>query len=109
MVTLNRDSVVAIILLFVCGVMFYSSFDIRQPDYGVLMPSTWPRIILVVLALLSLIYLVQSLRDKTEVRTDDDLNIRADAFVIGEKKPGLKGFFEYWRNPIICFAMFFLY
>ena len=61
MVSLNRDSVVAIILLFVCGVLFYSSFDIRQPDYGVLMPSTWPRIIIVVLALLSSIYLIQSL------------------------------------------------
>ena len=109
MVRLNRDSVVAIILLFVCGVLFYSSFDIRQPDYGVLMPSTWPRIIIAVLALLSLIYLVQSLRDKPRETTDDDLNIRVDAFAIEEKKPGLKGFFEYWRNPIICFAMFFLY
>ena len=109
MVSLNRDSVVAIILLFVCGVMFYSSFEIRQPDYGVLMPSTWPRIILVVLALLSSIYLIQSLRDKTEVKTDDDLNIRVDAFAVGEKKPGLKGFFVYWRNPIIRFGMFFLY
>ena len=82
MVKLNRDSVVAIILLFVCGVLFYSSFDIRQPDYGVLMPSTWPRLILVVLALLSSIYLIQSIRNKPGEKTDDELDIRVDAFYI---------------------------
>ena len=109
MVSLNRDSVVAIILLFVCGLLFYSSFDIRQPDYGVLMPSTWPRIIIVVLALLSSIYLIQSLRAKPDEKTDDELDIRVDAFAIEKSKPGLKGFFEYWRNPIICFGMFFVY
>ena len=71
MVKLNRDSVIAIILLFLCVLLFYSSFDIRQPDYGVLMPSTWPRIIIAVLAFLSSIYLIQTLRDKTEEKTDE--------------------------------------
>ena len=97
---LNRDTYVAIVLLVVCGVLFWASFDIRQPDYGTLMPSTWPRIILVVLALLSIIYLFQSLRTNREA---------------GEKpaeitrEPGIKGWFAYWRNPILCFAMFLLY
>ena len=111
MVSLNRDSVVAIILLLVCGVLFYSSFDIRQPNYGVLMPSTWPRIIIAVLALLSLIYLIQSLRDQPKDELGDSINvdIRVDAFAKEENKGGLKGFFEYWQNPIICFGMFFLY
>ena len=109
MVRLNRDSVVAIILLFVCGILFYSSFEIRQPDYGVLMPSTWPRIILIVLAFLSSIYLIQSLRDEPGEKIDDEPDIRVDAFAIEKNKPGLKGFFEYWRNPLICFGMFFLY
>ncbi len=59
---LNRDAVIAMVLLVFCGVFFWASFDIRQPDYGVLMPSTWPRVVLGVLSLLSLIYLVQSLR-----------------------------------------------
>jgi putative tricarboxylic transport membrane protein len=109
MVKFNRDSVVAIILLLLCGILFYSSFDIRQPDYGVLMPSTWPRIIIAVLALLSSIYLIQSLRARPDEKIDDDLNIRVDAFSITENKPGIMGFFDYWRNPIICFSMFFLF
>jgi len=93
MVKFNRDSVVAIILLLLCGILFYSSFDIRQPDYGVLMPSTWPRIIIAVLAFLSSIYLIQSLRARPSEKIDDDLNIRVDAFSITENKPGIMGFF----------------
>lgn len=109
MVRFNRDGVVAIILLLVCGVLFYSSFDIRQPDYGVLMPSTWPRIIIAIIALLSLIYLIQSLRDNPKEKTSNNLSRHDDGFYITEKKVGFKEFFEYWRNPIICFVMFFLY
>ena len=37
---LNRDAVIAMVLLVFCGVFFWASFDIRQPDYGVLLPST---------------------------------------------------------------------
>ena len=59
---LNRDTVIAVILMLFCGVFFWASFDIREPDYGVLPPSAWPRVILGLLALLSVIYLVQSLR-----------------------------------------------
>ncbi len=58
---LNRDVVIAIVLLVFCGVFFWASFDIRQPDYGVLMPSTWPRVILAVMAFLSMVSLFQSL------------------------------------------------
>ena len=71
---LNRDTVIAVILMLFCGVFFWASFDIREPDYGVLPPSAWPRVILGLLALLSVIYLVQSLRhgvpDRQENATD---------------------------------------
>ena len=59
---LNRDTVVAIVLLLICGGLAWASLDIREPDYGVLSPATWPRFIVGVMAVLSLIYLVQSLR-----------------------------------------------
>ena len=39
MMRLNKDACVAIFLLLACGVLFWASFDIRQPDYGVLMPE----------------------------------------------------------------------
>ncbi len=96
---LNRDVYLAVFLLFFCGFMFWASFDIRVPDYGVLAPSTWPQIILAVLSLLSLIYLVQSLRAGPAAPESD-----------GEAAPkGIGGYLRYWRNPIICFALFAAY
>ncbi len=96
---LNRDVVIAIVLLVFCGVFFWASFDIRQPDYGVLMPSTWPRVVLAVMAFLSMVYLFQSLGRGAE-ETDDGGATR---------EAGLRGWISYWRNPLWCFALFFAY
>ncbi len=96
---LNRDAVIAIALLLFCGVFFWSSFDIRQPDYGVLMPSTWPRAVIGVLTFLSLIYLIQSLRGDPEIATAEK----------SDREPGIQGFIDYWRNPLWCFGLFFVY
>ena len=96
---LSHDAVIAILLLVFCGVLFWSSFDIRQPDYGVLMPSTWPRVIIGVLSFLSLIYLVKSLRGGPEVATTGK----------PEREPGFWSWINYWRNPLWCFFLFFLY
>ena len=96
---MNRDVIIAIILLAFCGVFFWASFDIRQPDYGVLMPSTWPRAVLGVMTLLSFIYLLQSLN--SEIVPDED-----------EYGPSLfeaKAWLRYWRNPLWCFGLFFAY
>lgn len=96
----NRDVVIAVILLLVCGVFFWASFDIREPDYGTLAPSTWPRVIIAVLTLLSLIYLFQSLR-----RGDE-----ADENEAAERPPkDLRGWLAYWRNVFWCFTLFLLY
>ncbi len=96
---LNRDSYVAIVLLLACGVLLWASFDIRAPNYGVLMPSTWPRIVIAILTFLTFIYLLQSLRDgPSEVLEEGP-----------PRAPGLAGFFTYWRNPIICFVTFFAF
>ncbi len=99
---LNRDAVIAIVLLMACGILFWSTFSIRVPDYGQLKPSTWPRVVLGVLTLLSAIYLVQSLRRGPEGEPDkgDDGPARA---------PGPIGWILYWRNPIWCFGLFFAY
>ena len=96
---LNRDSVIAIALLLFCGVFFWASFDIRSPDYGVLKPSTWPRTIIAVLAFLSLIYLVQSLRGNPEIATASK----------SDREPGIRGWIDHWRNPLWCFGLFFVY
>ena len=96
---LNSDAIIAIILLAFCGVFFWATFDIRQPDYGVLMPSTWPRVVLGVLSFLSVIYLVQSLRQGSEETEPEDTG----------REPGIRGWVLYWRNPLWCFFLFFLY
>lgn len=96
---LNRDAWVAIFLLLFTGFMFWASFDIREPDYGVLAPSAWPRVILAALGMLSLVYLIQSLRagsDSEEVEEED-------------LPDSLFGYLSYWRNPIICFLLFAAY
>ncbi|MCF3628768.1 tripartite tricarboxylate transporter TctB family protein [Thalassospiraceae bacterium LMO-SO8] len=95
---LNRDVYVAVVLLLFCGVMFWASMDIREPDYGMLPPSAWPRVILGVLSLLSVVYLVQSLR-----RGADGPDAHA-----GEPDT-ISGWLSYWRNPIACFVLFACY
>ncbi|MBT7942565.1 MAG: tripartite tricarboxylate transporter TctB family protein [Alphaproteobacteria bacterium] len=96
---LTRDAVIAIALLLFCGVFFWASFDIRTPDYGVLKPSTWPRVTILLLALLSFIYLIQSLKGDPEIATAGK----------SEREPGLRGFINHWRNPLWCFALFLAY
>jgi hypothetical protein len=97
---LNSDSMIAIILLAACGILFWATFDIRVPDYGQLKPSTWPRVIICVLALLSAIYLVQSLRQAAVEPSDDEPS---------SLSLGILGWLNYWRNPIICFVAFLVY
>ena len=101
---LNRDAVIAIVLLMACGILFWSTFSIRSPDYGQLKPSTWPRVVLTVLSLLSTIYLIQSLRRGPAPEDESD---RSDAGP--PRAPGPIGWILYWRNPLWCFALFFAY
>ena len=96
---INRDVVIAAVLLLFCGVFFWASFEIRQPDYGVLMPSTWPRVILGALTFLSMIYLIQSIR-QGPVETDGKEDFHPKS--IGE-------WYAHWRNVIWCFALFLGY
>jgi hypothetical protein len=98
MTRVNRDTVIAIALLMACGVLLVASFDIREPDYGVLSPATWPRVIIAILIVLTLIYLVQSIR-----RGVPDAHPEADGpWSIAE-------FVAYWRNVFWVFALFLVY
>ncbi|MBE9553752.1 MAG: tripartite tricarboxylate transporter TctB family protein [Proteobacteria bacterium] len=91
---LNRDSVIAIILLLFIGAFFWTTFDIRQPDYGILMPSVWPRVILSALTVLTVIYLGQSLKGafgEQETITAGD---------------GFRAWLKRYRNPLWCYGLF---
>lgn len=98
MTRLNRDVYVAVALLVFCGVMFWASFDIREPDYGVLPPTAWPRVVLILLSVLSLIYLVQSLRRGPDGEATE-----------AEPPKSLRERIHSWRNPVFCFVLFFAY
>ncbi len=92
MARLNRDTVVAIFLLLICGIFFWATFDIEDPGYGSMNAAVWPRIILVVLLVLCLAYLAQSLR------------MRVAEAEPGER--GLRAWLVRYRNPLWCYALF---
>jgi putative tricarboxylic transport membrane protein len=94
--SLNRDSLVALCLIMVSGGLMLASFEIREPDYGVLSPAAWPRLIISILGVLSVIYLLQSIGMPKE---DKEAAPRKS---IGE-------FILYWRNVIAVFTIFALY
>ncbi len=90
---LNRDTIIAIILLTVCGIFFYNTFGIKAfPEQ--MSPSLWPRLILCVLTVLVLIYLFQSLME-----SEPEIISRG----------GFIGWLKYYRNPIFCFICFFVF
>jgi hypothetical protein len=98
MTGVNRDTVVAIVLLVACGILLVASFDIREPDYGVLSPAAWPRVVVAILTMLSLVYLVQSIRKGVpEAAPEED----------GPKT--IAEFVAYWRNVFWVFALFLVY
>lgn len=97
---MNRDAWVAVALILFTGFMLWASLDIREPDYGVLPPSVWPRVILIALGLLSLVFLVQSLRAGDRAAPHEDTDGQPDTIL---------GYVAYWRNPIICFVLFAAY
>lgn len=94
---LNRDTIIAVFLLAACGFLFWASFDIRNPDYGTLPPSAWPRTILIVLTILCLIYLFQSLSQGKDTLSVDD------------EPQTWRAWLGYWRNVFWCFGLFLLY
>lgn len=96
--SLNRDTVIALLLLVFCGLLAWSSLHIRQPDYGTLKPSTWPQIVVGVLAFFSVIYFFQS------VIRGADKDAAAEP-----RAPGLTGWLGHYRNPIICFIIYTIF
>jgi len=103
MTRVNRDTVFAILLLVGCGVLLNASFDIREPDYGQLSPAAWPRTVVGVLALLSLIYLFQSIRRSLPEEPEGSEGTAETA------PRDLGQWFAYWRNVFWVFALFLAY
>ncbi len=88
----NRDTVIAIILLVFCGVAYVETLKIRETTYGSMGSEVWPQAILILIGALTLIYLAQSLR------AADGLRLGAGG--------GVRGFVAKYRNALWCYALF---
>ncbi|MEH6403655.1 MAG: tripartite tricarboxylate transporter TctB family protein [Sneathiella sp.] len=91
---LNRDVYVGIFLLLTCAVFINATFEIKAPLFGQMSSALWPRIIITPLAILSAAFLIRSLRLKEPE---------------WEQKGSLINWFHYYKNPIKCFVLFFVF
>ena len=96
---LNRDTIVAIVLLILCGIFFQQSFGIMTKEFrilaaGQMKPDLWPRIILTALTFMSAVYFLQSVISPPPAR---------------EKRGGFSGWLAHYQNPILCFISFLLF
>ncbi|NIA68550.1 hypothetical protein HBA54_08095 [Pelagibius litoralis] len=101
MTRVNRDVVVALLLLLFCGVFFWESFNIRLTDYGQMNSAVWPRALLAALALASVIYLAQALRGDfaAETKSEDG----------APEERGLLAWLASYRNAFFCYGLFLLF
>ena len=93
---IGADAIVALLLLVVCAELYRETYNFRVPPFETMSTGTWPRLILVALAALSIIMLVQSLLSPAPVRR---LNAEGEAVVEPDKPVS-------HRNALICFGMF---
>lgn len=101
MTRVNRDVVVALVLLLFCGVFFWESFNIRLTDFGQMNSAVWPRAVLAALTLASLIYLAQALRG--------EFTTEADTAEGAPQEPGLLAWLASYRNAFYCYGLFLLF
>ena len=91
---LNRDTGIAIVSLIICGTLFITTFLMPPAMFNQMPATLWPRMILVPLALLSILLLV-----KAQLADIDE----------SHKSRSLGEWFIYYKNPIVCFGLFFLF
>ena len=103
--SMSKDTIAALCLIMACGGLMLASLDIREPDYGVLSPAVWPRLIIVIMGALSVIFFIQSAFSK-------DQNSDTANAAVTDTQPRSNGFIEflqYWRNVFAVFITFGLY
>jgi putative tricarboxylic transport membrane protein len=63
---INPDVVIALLLMVLCGVFFYETFALQKVYLAIIGSKLWPRVVVVVLFVLSVAYFLQSLRSARE-------------------------------------------
>ena len=93
---INRDVVIAVVLVAFTAVFYGASYSIRKTTYGTVGSEVWPRAILIGLGVLCIIYLVNAWRDRHETRG-------------APGGGGLTGWFSTYRNALLCFVTYALF
>ncbi|MDF1791856.1 MAG: tripartite tricarboxylate transporter TctB family protein [Thalassobaculaceae bacterium] len=91
---MSRDTIVAILLLAFCGVLWHASYDIEITNYGTMASAVWPRIIIVAIGAFSALLLLTSLKQRHET--------------VAEQAPS-EPFFTRYRNAALIYALFLLF
>jgi hypothetical protein len=69
--SVSRDTIIAILLLAFCGVLWHASYDIEVTTYGTMASNVWPRIIIVSLGLFSAMMLFQAVMRPEQKRAGE--------------------------------------
>ncbi|MCZ6740651.1 MAG: hypothetical protein O7D27_00670, partial [Alphaproteobacteria bacterium] len=93
---INRDVVIAVVLVVFTAVFYGATYGIRKTSYGTVGSEVWPRAILIALGTLCLIYLINSWRHRDETQG-------------ARRGGGLTGWFSTYRNALLCFGMYALF
>ena len=101
MKSINRETVIALVLLAFTGAMWIATYDIPDPGYQTIGSDVWPRIILTGLAAMNLIYLVIALRGRRDASRNSQSAPATGAHGVG--------WYRRYRNPLWCFLLFFLF
>ena len=105
MARINRDVIAAIVLLAAAGGAYVSTFSIRVRNDGIMQADAWPKVIIAALAVLSVIYLFQSLRLGAPTKADAD-GAAGDGPAPGS---GFGGWLRLYANPLYCFVLYFVF
>ena len=102
---IDRDGIIALVLLALWGGFFVATFDIETTSYSTIQAYVWPRVVIVALVALTFALLMRSLRRKAA--TADPA---AGAAPPGERSgwPGGR-FLARHRNALTLFALFFVF
>jgi putative tricarboxylic transport membrane protein len=91
---LNRDFVVAAVLLIAGGMLFLDTFQWRRTPFATMASSVWPRFVLIIFFALCTVYLIRSLVRGVEASST---------------KVTVRGWLAYYRNPLWCYGLFFFF
>ena len=89
---MNRDTLVAIVILLMMAFVFAATFTIPDPNYDSMKPGVWPRVVIGFTGFWAVVYLVQALADTGAPRVGT--------------RGGLRTFFSKYRNPLVSFLLF---